>query len=51
MGISSEFYASSELANWIMSMGPRIEVMKPVALRKDIARRHAEASRMYRGTT
>jgi hypothetical protein len=41
---------TTELANWIMSMGPWIEVMKPTALRKDIARRHAEASRMYRRT-
>jgi predicted DNA-binding transcriptional regulator YafY len=39
---------TTELANWIMSMGPWIEVIKPLALRKEIAQRHAEASRRYR---
>jgi len=29
-------------------MGAWIEVMKPLSLRKHIAERHAEASRMYR---
>jgi hypothetical protein len=37
-----------ELANWIMSMGPWIEVLKPASLRKDIAQRHAMAARLYR---
>jgi predicted DNA-binding transcriptional regulator YafY len=39
---------TTELANWIMSMGPWIEVLKPAALRKEIADRHAKASRLYR---
>jgi len=29
-------------------MGPWIEVLKPASLRKEIAQRHAEASRLYR---
>ncbi len=41
---------TTELANWIMSMGPWIEVLKPAALRKEIARRHAGASRLYRAS-
>jgi predicted DNA-binding transcriptional regulator YafY len=47
--MTMDIRGTTELANWIMSMGPWIEVMKPAALRKEIARRHAEASRMYRG--
>jgi predicted DNA-binding transcriptional regulator YafY len=39
---------TTELANWIMSMGPWIEVVKPAALRKEIAERHAKAARLYR---
>jgi len=39
---------TTELANWIMSMGPWIEVLKPAALRKEIAERHAKAARLYR---
>jgi predicted DNA-binding transcriptional regulator YafY len=39
---------TTELANWIMSMGPWIEVLKPAALRKEIAQRHAKAARLYR---
>jgi predicted DNA-binding transcriptional regulator YafY len=39
---------TTELANWIMSMGPWIEVLKPAALRKEIADRHAAATRLYR---
>jgi predicted DNA-binding transcriptional regulator YafY len=39
---------TTELANWIMSMGPWIEVVKPAALRKEIAQRHARAARLYR---
>ena len=39
---------TTELANWIMSMGPWIEVLKPAALRKEIADRHAKAARLYR---
>jgi predicted DNA-binding transcriptional regulator YafY len=39
---------TTELANWIMSMGPWIEVLKPTALRKEIAQRHVDASRLYR---
>jgi hypothetical protein len=38
---------TTELANWIMSMGPWIEVLKPAALRKEIADRHAKAARLY----
>jgi predicted DNA-binding transcriptional regulator YafY len=40
---------TTELANWITSMGPWIEVLKPAALRKEIAQRHARAARLYRG--
>jgi WYL domain len=47
--MTMDIRGTTELANWIMSMGPWIEVMKPAALRREIARRHAEASRMYRG--
>jgi predicted DNA-binding transcriptional regulator YafY len=39
---------TTELANWIMSIGPWIEVLKPAALRKEIAQRHAKAARLYR---
>src|SRR5271167_1723348 len=39
---------TTELANWKMSMGPWIEVLKPAALRKEIADRHAKAARLYR---
>src|SRR5579863_103439 len=39
---------TTELANWIMSMGAWIEVLKPAALRKTIAERHAQAARLYR---
>ena len=39
---------TTELANWIMSMGPWIEVVKPAALRKEIAERHAKAAKLYR---
>ena len=35
---------TTELANWIMSMGPWIEVLKPASLRKEIAQRHARSS-------
>ncbi len=41
---------TTELANWIMSMGPWIEVLKPASLRKEIAHRHARASRLYRAS-
>ncbi len=39
---------TTELANWIMSMGPWIEVLKPASLRKEIGDRHAKAARLYR---
>jgi len=39
---------TTELANWIMSMGPWIEVLKPASLRKEIAQRHRQAARLYR---
>lgn len=39
---------TTELANWIMSMGPWIEVLKPASLRKEVAQRHAKAARLYR---
>jgi predicted DNA-binding transcriptional regulator YafY len=39
---------TTELANWIMSMGVWVEVLKPAALRKEIAQRHANAARLYR---
>jgi predicted DNA-binding transcriptional regulator YafY len=39
---------TTELANWIMSMGPWIEVVRPASLRKEIAQRHASAARLYR---
>jgi predicted DNA-binding transcriptional regulator YafY len=39
---------TTELANWIMSMGAWIEVLKPAALRNDIAGHHAKAARLYR---
>ena len=41
---------TTELANWIMSMGPWIEVLKPASLRKEIAQRHAGAARLYRAS-
>ncbi len=41
---------TTELANWIMTMSPWLEVVKPAALREEIARRHAESSRLYGGT-
>jgi predicted DNA-binding transcriptional regulator YafY len=40
---------TTELANWIMSMGPWIEVLKPAALRKEVSQRHGRAARLYRG--
>ena len=36
-----------ELANWIMSLTPWIEVMRPSELREEVARRLAEASSRY----
>ncbi|HEV2171475.1 MAG TPA: WYL domain-containing protein [Candidatus Binatus sp.] len=39
---------TTELSNWIMSMGPWIEVLKPAALRKEIAERLAKAAALYR---
>ena len=39
---------TTELANWIMSMGVWVEVLKPAALRKEIAQWHANAARLYR---
>jgi predicted DNA-binding transcriptional regulator YafY len=41
---------TTELSNWIMSMGPWIEVLKPASLRKEIAQRHAGAARLYRAS-
>ena len=38
---------ATELANWIMGMGPWVEVLKPASLRKEIAQRHARAARHY----
>lgn len=38
---------TTELANWIMTNSPWIEVVKPLALREEIARRHAESVRLY----
>jgi predicted DNA-binding transcriptional regulator YafY len=46
--MTMDIRGTTELANWIMSMGPWIEVLKPASLRGDIAQRHAEASRLYR---
>jgi predicted DNA-binding transcriptional regulator YafY len=39
---------TTELANWIMSMSPWIEVVKSAALRHEVAQRHAKAARLYR---
>ena len=38
---------TTELANWLMSMGPWIEVIRPASLRMEIALRHAKAARLY----
>lgn len=46
--MTMDIRGTTELANWIMGMGPWIEVLKPASLRKDIAQRHAEAARLYR---
>jgi proteasome accessory factor B len=41
---------TTELANWIMAMAPWVEVLKPAALRKEIAQRHARAAVRYRAS-
>jgi predicted DNA-binding transcriptional regulator YafY len=41
---------TTELANWIMAMAPWVEVLKPAALRKEIAQRHAKAAVRYRAS-
>lgn len=46
--MTMDIRGTTELANWIMSMGPWIEVLKPASLRGDIASRHTQASRFYR---
>jgi hypothetical protein len=46
--MTMDIRGTTELANWIMSMGAWIEVLKPASLRSDIAKRHAEAARLYR---
>jgi predicted DNA-binding transcriptional regulator YafY len=47
--MTMDIRGTTELANWIMSMGPWIEVLKPSSLRRDVAQRHAQAARLYRG--
>src|SRR5690606_4930211 len=39
-----------ELANWIMSMSPWVEVLRPAELRAEIAERIASAARRYGAT-
>ncbi len=39
---------TSELANWILSLGSHVEVRAPDALRAEVARAHEEAARLYR---
>src|SRR5271163_4804839 len=38
---------TTELANWIMSISPWLEVLRPAALRTEVAHRHAKAARLY----
>ncbi len=38
---------TAELENWVMSMAPYVEVLKPRELRRNIAERHLTAAKIY----
>lgn len=38
---------TEELKNWIVGLGPWVEVLRPAALRAEVARAHAEAAAIY----
>ena len=38
---------TEELKNWILGLGPYVEVVRPAALREDVRAAHAEAARLY----
>ncbi len=39
---------TTELRNWILSLGPWVEVLKPAKLRSEISELITEAARLYR---
>ncbi|WP_304820996.1 YafY family protein [Candidatus Binatus sp.] len=38
---------TAELENWVMSMAPYVEVLKPRELRRNLAERHLRAAKLY----
>jgi predicted DNA-binding transcriptional regulator YafY len=40
---------TEELKNWILGLGPWVEVVRPAALREAVRQAHADAVRLYRG--
>jgi predicted DNA-binding transcriptional regulator YafY len=38
---------TEELKNWILGLGPHVEVMRPADLRAEVQRAHAEAAALY----
>jgi predicted DNA-binding transcriptional regulator YafY len=46
--LSMTVRGTEELRNWILGIGPWIEVLKPKELREEVARLHAEAAGLYR---
>lgn len=40
---------TEELRDWILSLGPRVEVIAPRSLRDDVRRAHVEAAALYAG--
>jgi predicted DNA-binding transcriptional regulator YafY len=45
--LSMRVRGTEELTSWILSLGPRVEVIAPRALRDDVRRAHAEAAALY----
>lgn len=41
---------TAELANWILSLGPHVEVLAPAALRDEVAAAHRRAAARYRAS-
>jgi proteasome accessory factor B len=39
---------TSELVNWILGLGPHVEVLAPDGLRAEVARAHEDATALYR---
>lgn len=46
--LSMTVRGTTELANWILSLTPWVEVLRPPSLRREVARRLADAAKLYR---